>query len=61
MSIERIDPYSFLNISPNNSHFECKKAYKNLITNPDRIKRIKANLSYDIICNKNKYTKEGNY
>lgn len=61
MSIERIDPYSFLNITPNSSHLECKAAYMNLITNPDRKKRIKANLSYDIICNKKKYIKEGNY
>ena len=30
-----------------------------LATVPDRIKRIKACLSYDIICNKQKYIKEG--
>ena len=61
MSIESIDPYAFLNITPNSTHYESKKAYIKLITNPDRKKRIKANLSYDIICNKNKYIKEGNY
>ena len=60
MNIERIDPYSFLNITSNNTHYECKQAYMKLATVPDRMTRIKACLSYDIICNKNNYIKEGN-
>ena len=54
------DPYSTLNISKNASHSECKLAYKKLVTNPDRRIRTKANLAYDIICNKNKYIKNNN-
>jgi len=58
--VDRIDPYSFLNITSNSSHREVKKAYMKLANKPDRITRCKACLSYDIICNKDKYIKEGN-
>lgn len=58
-NIDSIDPYSFLNVSENSSHSEIKMAYMKLATAPDRIKRIEACLSYDIICNKQKYIKEG--
>ena len=58
--VEEIDPYSFLNITSNSSHYEVKQAYMKLANVPDRITRCKACLSYDIICNKDKYIKEGN-
>ena len=55
--VEEIDPYSFLNITSNSSHYEVKQAYMKLANVPDRITRCKACLSYDIICNKDKYIK----
>ena len=58
--VDSIDPYSFLNITSNSSHYEVKQAYMKLANEPDRITRCKACLSYDIICNKNKYIKKGN-
>jgi ankyrin repeat protein len=54
------DPYSILNIPQNASDSVCKSAYLKLATNPDRRIRAKACLAYDIICNKNKYTKNNN-
>ena len=59
MYIESINPYQFLNLSQNCSHREVKSSYMRLATVPDRNKRVKACLSYDIICNKDKYIKEG--
>ena len=59
MNNESINPFSFLKVTQNSSHSEVKRAYMNLATVPDRATRIKACLSYDIICNKDKYIKEG--
>ncbi len=59
--IDRIKPYLFLNIYENSKYKEVKMAYMKLATVPDRTQRVKACLSYDIICNKNKYIKEGNF
>ena len=58
---DKINPYIILNISPNCNVYECKNAYRRLATNPDRKKRINANLAYDCLCNKDKYIQEGNY
>ena len=54
-----INPYTTLNISKNSSIQECRSAYMNLATNPNRSTRSKACLAYDILCNKEKYIKEG--
>jgi len=59
--LDRIDPYSVLNISPNCSIEECRSAYRRLATKMDRRVRERANFAYDVICNKEKYIKEGNY
>ena len=59
--IDRIEPYSFLNISENSKPQEVKMAYMKLATVPDRTQRMKACLSYNIICKKSKYIKEGNF
>jgi preprotein translocase subunit Sec63 len=58
---DRIDPYSVLNISPDSSIEECRSAYKRLATKNNRRIRQRACLAYDILCNKEKYIKEGNY
>jgi hypothetical protein len=58
---DRIDPYSVLNISPDSSIEECRSAYKRLATKDNRRIRQRACLAYDILCNKEKYIKEGNY
>ena len=59
--LDRINPYSVLNISPDCSIEECRLAYKKLATKMDRRIREKACLAYDVLCNKEKYIKEGNY
>ena len=41
VEINEINPYSILNISPNASISECRLAYKNLATVPDRKKEQK--------------------
>ena len=50
-----------MNISPDCSIGECREAYKKLATKMDRSIREKACLAYDVLCNKEKYIKEGNY
>ena len=55
-----INPYAILNISPFASPEECRNAYMNLATNPNREIRSKACLAYDIFCNKDKYINKGN-
>lgn len=57
--IDKIDPYSFLNVTSNSSYQEVKNSYMKKSTMPDRMTRCKACLSYDIIVNKDKYVKEG--
>ena len=59
--LNRINPYSVLNISPDCSIEECRQAYMKLPTKMDRKIRQKACLAYDVLCNKEKYIKEGNY
>ena len=59
-NIEIDNPYSILNISDKASIQECRSAYMRYATNPDRLIRTKACLAYDILCNKDKYLKEGN-
>ena len=54
------NPYSTLNIRENASISEIRAAYMSLATVSDRKTRAKACLAYDILCNKNKYTKKGN-
>ena len=54
-----INPYTYLNISTDASVSECRAAYMRLATNPDREIRSKACLAYDVLCNKEKYIKEG--
>ena len=58
---ERINPYEVLKVSQNCSIGESKNAYMRLATYPDRNIRTKACLAYDVLCNKDKYIKEGNY
>ena len=58
--IEISDPYEILQIKQNASISECRAAYMNLATVPDRKVRAKACLAYDILCNKEKYAKVGN-
>ena len=60
VEINEINPYSILNISPKASVSECRLAYKKLATVPDRKKRAEACLAYDILCNSEKYIKNGN-
>lgn len=57
--IEINDPYSILNIRNNASIPQCRAAYMKLATVSNREQRAKACLAYDILCNKNKYKKEG--
>lgn len=59
--LNRINPYSVLNISPDCSIEECRQAYMKLPKKMDRKIRQKACLAYDVLCNKEKYIKEGNY
>ena len=58
-NIEIDNPYSILNISDKASIQECRSAYMKYATNPNRLIRTKACLAYDILCNKDKYIKEG--
>ena len=58
---DRINPYEVLNVSQNCSIGESKNAYMRLATYPDRNIRTKACLAYDVLCNNDKYIKEGNY
>ena len=58
---EELDPYQILHVTPNSSHGQCKSAFRNLINKPSRNVRIRASLAYDILCNSNKYTKNGNF
>ena len=55
-----INPYAILNVSFDASPAECKIAYMNLATHPNREIRSKACLAYDIFCNRDKYIKQGN-
>ena len=55
-----INPYAILNVSFGASPAECKNAYMNLATHPNREIRSKACLAYDIFCNRDKYIKQGN-
>ena len=57
---EYINPFTTLNISTNPSVEECRNAYMKLATNPSREIRRNACLAYDVLCNKEKYTKNGN-
>lgn len=59
VEINEISPYSVLNISLNPSISECRNAYMKLATIPDRRKRAEACLAYDILCNTQKYIKNG--
>lgn len=54
---EELNPYEILNLPENTKPQRTKKA---LLKNPQREIRVKACLSYDIICNKNNYIKSGN-
>ena len=56
---DEINPYKVLNVSPLASLKECRFAYMNLATCPSRTVRRNACLAYDIICNKDKYYKNG--
>ena len=55
--LNRINPYSVLNISPDCSIEECRQAYMKLATKMERKIRQKACLAYDVLCNKEKYIK----
>ena len=55
-----INPFTTLNISTNASVQDCRSAYMKLATNPSREIRRNACLAYDVLCNKAKYTNNGN-
>ena len=57
---EELNPYEILNVKPNSSFQDCKSAFRKLIIKPSRYTRIRASLAYDILCNKQKYKKNGN-
>ena len=59
-NIEIENPYSILHISEKASIQEGLSAFMRYATNPNRLIRTKACLAYDILCNKEKYIKEGN-
>ena len=54
-----INPFTTLNISRDSSPLECRRAYIKLLAYPDRSIRRNACLAYDVLCNKDKYTRNG--
>ena len=48
-------------MTPQSSYGECQSAFARLINRPSRKVRIGASLAYDILCNSNKYIKNGKY
>ena len=54
-----INPFTTLNISRDSSPLECRRAYIKLLAYPDRSIRRNACLAYDALCNKDKYTRNG--
>ena len=57
---ESLNPFEILGIDPNSSKDKCKKAFRNLIINPDIYQRRIASLAYDMICSEFNYDKKGN-
>ena len=58
---EQLDPYETLGVTPQSSYGECQSAFARLINRPSRKVRIAASLAYDILCNSNKYIKNGKF
>ena len=58
--LEEINPYEVLKINSKATKYECKSAFRKLITSPNIEEKKRGSLSYDILCNKNKYIKKGN-
>ena len=58
--LEEINPYEVLKINSKATKYECKSAFRKLITSPNIEEKKRGSLAYDILCNKNKYIKKGN-
>ena len=58
--LEEINPYEVLKINSKATKYECKSVFRKLITSPNIEEKKRGSLSYDILCNKNKYIKKGN-
>ena len=58
--LEEINPYEVLKINSKATKYECKSAFRKLITSPNIEDKRRGSLAYDILCNKNKYIKKGN-
>jgi hypothetical protein len=57
---DSINPFTTLGISTDAPFKEYRYAYMKLATNPDRTIRRNACLAYDALCNREKYTRNGN-
>ena len=60
IKLEEINPYEVLKINSKATKYECKSAFRKLITSPNIEEKKRGSLAYDILCNKNKYIKKGN-
>ena len=58
--LEEINPHEVLKINSKATKYECKSAFRKLITSPNIEEKKRGSLAYDILCNKNKYIKKGN-
>ena len=58
--LEEINPYEVLKIQPTSNKYECKSAFRKLITSPNIEDKRRGSLAYDILCNKKRYIKDGN-
>ena len=63
ISLEKydIDPYSVLNISQSSDNTTIRNAFKNLVTSSNRTIKSKACLAYELLFNKSKFVRYGNY
>ena len=59
--LEELNPYEVLKVQPTSNKYECKSAFRKLITSPNYNQdKRKGSLAYDILCNKKRYIKDGN-